>query len=57
MQKVSLRNDTNMVTSTIRELAVGIDPRDVWDGSTLFSFPGSHHDFSNDANGFGNSES
>jgi hypothetical protein len=52
----------DMVTSE-RELAVGINRRDVWGGSTLFSFPGLHHDFSNakvqgqNAKGFGNSES
>jgi hypothetical protein len=55
MQKVSLRNDRNMVTSE-RELAVGIDRRDVWAGSTLFSFPGCHHDFSNGVKGSENSE-
>jgi hypothetical protein len=56
MQKVSLRNDKNMVNNE-RELATGIDRRDVWDSSTLFYFPRCHRNFSNDANGFGNSES
>jgi hypothetical protein len=44
MQKVSFINDSNMLTNE-RELVVGIDRRDVWNGSTLFSFPGCHHDF------------
>jgi hypothetical protein len=56
MQKVSFRNDRNMVTSE-GELVVGIDRRNVWDSSVLFSFPGRHHDFSNDVNGSINSES
>jgi hypothetical protein len=51
MQKVSLRNDRNMVTRE-GELAVGIDRRNVWDGSTLFSFPRCHRDFSNGKKGF-----
>jgi hypothetical protein len=48
MQKVSFRNNRNMVTRK-RELAIRIDQRDDWHSSTLFSLPGRHHEFSNSA--------